>query len=361
MVIAEIDPGNVLTGCRQTMGLPNSPDASVEDTLLAALLRRSAGNLCPCSRTALRAALLESLQYLVEDGDTLSDRIDLIIEGLIVGGDLLELSEVATDDPAVKGTWVFAAPPSYVVRPGGSIFLTGVVPDQDTFLPQSLASRITYEGLTRLIVPKPEEDLADELREHGLQELPEILWLKTPGPEAAEDMLNAMERRLESLPRSGTVENLQILDPVQRVTYYPGRWTSPKTQTGTFVARRPQDYGAPIWCFVRLDNGVTDRVLDLPLRKTRWRGCDVAWHLQMAIDHCRNYSQLYRRRRIDDDVRLDFFSPLPQWSQRRLMIFGCPVPRENSLMSYILPAAEAGPEERFLQERLWLARTDDSD
>ena len=361
MVIAEIEPRDVLTGFRQTMGLPDNLDASIEDTLLAALLRRSAGILCPCSRTALRAALVESLQYLDEDGDTLSDRIDLIIEGLIVGGDLLELGDVATDDPAVKGTWVFAAPPCYVARLGGSIFLTGVVPDQDTFLPQSLASRITYEGLTRLIVPEPEEDLAGELREHGLQELPEIVWLKTPRPEAAEDMLNAMERRLESLPRSGTVENLKILDPVQRVTYYRGRWTTPKTQTGTFVARRPQDYGAPIWCFVRLDNGVPDRVLDLPLRKTRWRGCDIAWHLQMAIDHCRNNPQLYRRRLVDGGLRLYFFSPLPQWSQRRLMIFGRCVARENSLMSYILPAAEAKPEERFLRERLWLACTDDSD
>ena len=361
MVIAEIEPRDVLTGCRHTMGLLDGPDASIEDTLLAALLRRSAGILCPCSRTALRAALLESLQYLDKDGDTLSDRIDLIIEGLIVGGDLLELSEVATDDPAVKGTWVFAAPPSYVVRPGGSIFLTGVVPDQDTFLPQSLASRITYEGFTRVILPEPEKDLASELRDHGLQELPENVWLKTPKPEAADDMLNAMESHLDSLPRSGTVKDLQILDPAQRVTYYPGRWITPRTQTGTFVARRPQDYGAPIWCFVRLDDGVLDRVLDLPLRKTRWRGCDVAWHLQMAIDHCRNNPQLYRHRRIDGGVRLDFFSPLPQWSRRRLMIFGHSVPPKNSLMSYILPSAEAEPEERFLRERLWLARTDDSD
>lgn len=361
MVIAEVEPRDVLAVCRQTMGLPDSLDTSVEDPLLAALLRRSAGIFCPCSRTALRVALLESLKYLDENEDTLSDRTDLIIDGLIVGGDLLELSEVATDDPAVKGTWVFAAPPSYVTRPGGSIFLAGIVPDQDTFLPHSLASRITYEGFTRVIVPEPEEDLTGKLHEYGLQELSENVWLKTPNPEAAEDMLNAMERRLESMPRSGAVEDLQILDPAQRVTYYRGRWIAPKTQTGTFVARRPQDYGAPIWCFARLANGIPDRILDLPLRKTRWRGCDVAWHLQMAIDHCGNNPQLYRHRRIDCGVRLDFFSPLPQWSQRRLMIFGYPIPRENSLMSYILPAAEAGPEECFLRERLWLARTDDSD
>ena len=360
MVIAKIEPEDVLSGCRQTLGLPVTPDISIDETLLAALLRRSAGILCPCSRTTLRAALLESLQYLEKEESSLSDRIDSVIEGLIVGGDLLERSDVATDDPAVKGTWVFAAPPSYVVRSGGSVFLTGIVPDQDTFLPQFLASRIIHEGVTRVIVPEPEEDLAAELREQGMQELSENVWLKSPKAEAAEDMLNGMTRRLASQPPSGTIGDLQILDPAQSVTYYRGRWITPKTQSGTFIARRPQDYGAPIWCFTELEHGTTVRLLDLPLRKTRWRGCDVAWHLQMAIDHCRNTPQLYRRRHANDGVRLDFFSPLPQWSQRRLMIFGYPVPRENCLISYWLPAAEAETEERFLQERLWLVRTEDS-
>lgn len=361
MTITVIEPEDVLAGCRQTLGLPDTGDASISDTLLAALLRHNAGILCPCSRTTLRAALLESLQYLSEDEDALPGRIDAVIEGMIVGGDLLELSDVAIDDPAVKGTWVFVAPPSYISRPGGSTFLTGIVRDQDTYLPHTLASRIIYEGFNRIIVPDPDEDLAGELRGLGLQQLSEAVWLKAPKAGTAEDMLNGMERRLESQAQSGTIDDLQILDPAQLVTYYRGRWITPKTQTGTFVARRPQEYGAPIWCFVRLTEGVSDRLLDLPLRKSRWRGCDVAWHMQMAIDHCRHDPQLYRRSRADGSVRLDFFSPLPQWSQRRLMIFGRSVPRESSLMSFILPAAEAEPEEQFLRDRLWLSPTDDSD
>lgn len=361
MVIAEIEPEEVIAGCRQALGLSASPQASFDDTLLAALLRRSAGMLCPCSRATLRGALLESLQYLDKDESSLSERIDAVIEGLIIGGDLLELSEVATIDPAVKGTWVFAAPPSYVIRLGGSIFLTGVVPDQDALLPPSLTSRIVYEGCTRVIAPRAGEDLPGELRDHGLQELSENVWLKSPRPETAESSLTAMERQLASQPRSGTVEELHVLDSAQPVTYYRGRWTVPKKQTGTFVARRPQDYGAPIWCFAALEDGILVRVLDLPLKKTRWRGCDAAWHLQMAIDYCRGAPQLYRRCRASDGVRLDFFSPLPAWSQRRLMILGRPIPREKSLISYRLPADEAETEERFLQERLWLTRTDDSD
>ena len=361
MVISEIQASQVLTGCRKTLGLPANPDSPVDDTLLAAMLRRSAGILCPCSRTALRGALIESLQYLGEEEGSLSDRIDDAIEGLIIGGDLLELNDVSTDDPSVKGTWVFAAPPSFVVRPGGMIFLIGVVPDHDTFLPLSLASRVRYEGFTRILVPCPDEDLPGELSDFGLHELSERVWLRSPKAQSPDGLITGMEHRLESQPRSGTMENLEILDPVKPVTFYRGRWTVPKTQTGTFVARRPQDFGAPIWCFVRLTNGISERLVDLPVTRSRWRGCDVAWYLQMAIDYSRGNPQRYRRRRTDAGVRLDFFSPLPQWSQRRLMIFGQPVPREKSLLSYVLPGTQAETEEKFLRDRLWLVRSEDSD
>src|SRR5262249_33559274 len=129
---------------------------------------------------------------------------------------------------------------------------------------------------------------------------------------------------------------------------------------GTFVARRPQEFGAPIWCFAALESGAPVRVLDLPSEKTRWRACDVAWHLQMAIDYHRGAPQRYRRRRTSEGICLDFFSPLPEGLERRLMIFGRPVARENSLMSYRLSAAEVETEERFLQKRLWLLRSEDS-
>ena len=215
MVIVKIEPDDVIAGCRKTLGLPPETESPIDDTLLAALLRRSAGIHCPCSRATLRASLLESLQYLSPDEASLSERIDAIIEGLMVVGELLELNDVTTEDSAVRGTWVFAAPPSYIVRPGGSVFLTGIVADQDAFLPQPLASRIVYEGFTRVISPEPDEDLSGELREQGLQSLPESVWLKSPKAETAGDMLSAMERRLEAQPPSGAINDLQILDPAQ--------------------------------------------------------------------------------------------------------------------------------------------------
>ena len=361
MVIARVTADNVLTVSRQTLGLAESANDPLDDVILACLVRRSAGMHCPCSRTTLRFSLLEALQYLAKDERLLSERVDESIESLIVGGDLLELNDVATDDPAVKGTWLFAAPPTFVVRPSGSIFLLGVVPDQETFLPPSLTSRISYEGCARVIASARDDSLHAELRERGLHELSNDAWLRTPRPGSADEMLKGVTTRLAAQPPSGAIGDLRILDSTLPVTYYRERWTNPNNQSGCFVARRPQEFGPSIWCFVTLEGGSVVRLLDLPYGKTRWRGCDVAWHLQMAIDRCSGNPQLYRGRSGGRHAHLDFFSPLPMWSQRRLMIIGSVVPPKNCLMSYRLPLAEAKTEERFLREQLWLARASDSD
>jgi hypothetical protein len=358
MVITEIQPTDVLADCRRTLDLPAAAGTVIDDRLLAALLRRSAGMNCPCSRATLRSSLVESLQQLSGDDSLLWDRIEEITDSLIVVGDLLELSDVVTDDPGAKGTWVYAAPPGFVVRPSGSIFLIGVVPDQDAFLPEGVGSRVIYEGFTRLIVQQSGEDLPAELREQGLQELTEPVWLKCPKPETVQDMVSALERRLTSQPPTGSIGDLQILDSAQPITYYRGRWTTPKHHTGDFIARRPQEFGAPIWCFVTLQDGVPRRLLDFPLKNARWRGCDEAWHVQMALDRQHGHPQFYRRQPADDGIRLDFFSPLPLWAQRRLMIFGRSTPAQKCLMSYWLPVGEAKVEERFLQDRLWLSASD---
>ena len=360
-MIERVTPSEVLAGCRHTLGLSEPSDGSIDDALLAALLRRSAGIHCPCSRATLRASVLECTQTLAADEASLSQRIDDTIETLTVGGDLLEFDDVVIEDSDVRQTWVFAAPPGFVIRPNGTAFIFGVVPDQDTFLPSSLSTRVLQDGFTRSIEPLKGEGLAGELREQGLQELSEQAWLRSPKDESPDDMLRRVERFLAHQTPIITIADLKILDPVWPVTYYPGRWVAPTNQTGIFVARRPQEFGAPMWCLVRLEDGAPVHLLDLPFEKTRWRACDTAWHLQMAIDHCRHQPQQYRRRPETHGVRFDFFSPLPQWSQRRLMIFGSPVPRDRCLLSYLVPSAQAETEERFLQTRLWLSHTVDSE
>ena len=360
-MIERIMASEVLAGCRLILGLSEQRDGLIDDVLLAALIRRSAGMHCPCSRATLRASVLECTQGLADDDASRSQRIDDTIEALTVGGDLLELHDVMTEDSDVRQTWVFAAPPGFVVRPNGTAFIFGVVPDQDAFLPSSLGDRVQYEGFTRSIEARTDEDLADELREQGLQEMSESAWLKGPKPESPNEMLSRADRCLERKRSITSIDNLKILDLTRPVIYYPDRWVAPTNQTGRFVARRPQEFGAPMWCLVRLEDGVPARLLDIPFEKTRWRACDMAWHLQMAIDHCHHQPQQYRRSLVTLGVRFDFFSPLPQWAQRRLMVFGNPVPPERSLLAYVVPSAQAEMEEEFLQSKLWLTPTADSE
>ena len=356
-MIERLTAGEVLAGTCHALGQGDG----LTDVLLAALVRRSAGMHCPCSRATLRASVLDCTQALADEDDSRSQRIDDTIEALTVGGDLLELHDVVTEDSDVRETWVFAGPPGFVVRPNGTAFIFGVVPDQDTFLPPSLGDRLRYEGWTRSIDVRADEYLAAELREQGLQEMSEGAWLRGAKPELPDEMLSRANRCLERQPSISAIDNLKILDSARPVTYYPDRWVVPKNQSGTFVARRPQEFGAPMWCLVRLRDGVPLRLLDVPFEKTRWRACDTAWHLQMAVDHCRHQPQQYRRSFGTCGVRFDFFSPLPQWAQRRFMIFGNPMPPERSLLAYIVPNTQAETEEKFLQSKLWLTPSADSE
>ena len=359
-MIKSVSKSDVLSESRRVLGLPDQGDGDIDGVLLAALLRRSAGIHCPCSRATLRASVLECTQALAADEAHRSQFIDDTIEALTVGGDLLELDDIVTEDTNVCQTWVFAAPPSFVIRPNGTAFVFGVVPDQDTFLPPSLGARVLYNSFTRSIEPREDENLADRLQEQSLQRISENIWFKPPRDEQPKDFLSRVDKSLVRRPPITSIDNFKILDSTRPVTYYPDRWITPTNHTGMFVTRRPQEFGAPMWCMIRLEDGAPTRLLDLPFEKTRWRACDTAWHIQMAIDHCRGCPQQYRLHSRPSGVRFDFFSPLPQWAQRRLMVFGNSVPRERCLFSYLVPNNQAKAEEEFLRSRLWLSRTDES-
>lgn len=355
MVITEISRDEVLKAGREMLGLSALSESFTDDTMLAALLRRAAGILCPCSPSTLAAAVLEGLQYVISETTVVAKRLSAVTEGLIISGDLLELSQVTIDDPAVKGTWVFAAPPSFVERNSGSVFVIGIAKDEATPLPASLSERLIYEGALRVLIPEPSENLPSVLRDLGLLELSKSAWLKAPRLESATELRDGMLSRLAAQPPSGLVSDVSVLDPGRPVAYYSDRWIKPKDESGNYLARRPQAYGAPLWGLASLTDGAITKFLDFPLKGIRWRGCDAAWHLQMAIDSCRGTPQTYRRRQTQGGTWLDFFSPLPLWAQRRLAVVGRSAPPEKCLFSYWIPERELASEEAFLQERLWLA------
>jgi hypothetical protein len=354
-MITQISANELLVAAREQLGIPAS--SAIDETMLAAMVRRAAGIHCPCSLATLTAAVVESLAYLTDASAELEERVRATGEGLVVLGDLLELSQVTVDDPNAKGTGVFSAPPGFIVRPSGSVFLVGIVPDEANPLPASLSCRIECNGAARLLTPAQEETLPSVLRELGLREISVSGWLKPPKAVSAIALRDDYLSRLSAQPPSGEITDVSILVPDRAVEYYRRRWAPPEHHTGEFVARRPQAYGGALWGFAHLESGNVTQFLDFPLKGTRWRGCDLAWHLQMAIDQTRGTPQKYRKRPAANGVYLDFFSPIPLWAERRLCIVGRVIAPEHCLLSYWVPEREIATEETHLQEYLWLKAT----
>src|SRR5690606_8050599 len=131
--------------------------------------------------------------------------------------------------------------------------------------------RVEYAGHVRRLRPlSANEDLRGELRQLGLIELSSDMWLKQPKRRSALEWLAAADRVLDAALPSRDIPGLLLLDPAKPVQYYRGRWTEPKNQTGRFVARRRQAYGADLWCYIQVTNGHPERLIDLPQQVSQW-------------------------------------------------------------------------------------------
>jgi hypothetical protein len=321
---------------------------------LAGALRRAASYLCPCSSATLVRAVVRPLRGLVPDLDKAKELAEETLEAMISHGDVLEQREFQDGTPTAR-VLLYAAPASFVVRQSGLVVLLGVAADQLSPLPSELEHRIEYLGHVRRLSPSPAtEDLRNELRQLGLLELSSDAWLKGPKSGTASQTVASSDRALDVVPPSRDIPGLLLLDPTKPVRYYRGRWIEPKAQKGRFVARRQQAYGADLWCYVQLTRGHPERMIDLPQRASRWRGCDEAWHLQMAIDAQRGSPQRFRVTSSGDAVVLEFFSPTPAWARRRWDAIGEPVTSAGSLFAYRIPKTEIEEERRFAREALWL-------
>lgn len=321
---------------------------------LAGALRRAASYLCPCSAATLVRAVVGPLRGLVPDLDQTRELVEETLDAMISHGDVLEEPEVQDNFPSAR-VLLYAAPASFIVRQSGLVVLLGVAVDQLSPLPSELERRIQYLGHVRRLTPCSEnEDLRGDLRQLGLIELTADTWLKAPKHAGPAQLVTATNRTLDAVAPSRDIPGLLLLDPTKPVRYYRGRWAEPKAQTGRFVARRKQAYGADLWCYVQLTKGQPERMIDFPSQGSRWRGCDEAWHLQMAIDAQRGSPQRFRVTSSGDAVVLEFLSPVPAWARRRWDAIGEPLPRGGSLFRYRIPKAEIDEERRFARDALWL-------
>ncbi|EGY00302.1 hypothetical protein AZA_90707 [Nitrospirillum viridazoti Y2] len=351
MVTADVVAGLA----RASLGLPPTP-ADLNEPYIAAALRRLAGFLCPESPRTLLRAMVDSHRGLVNNEDAFAEQVEEVIETLVAIGDLLELGDVALEGEKVRSTWLVAAPPAFVARESGSVFVLGLSTDEQTPLPTEMRSRVTVDRVIRLIEPQHAEDLGAALRELGLRELSSAGWLRTPRHVDAAGLLASYGAKLAACSRSGEVPDLLVLDGGRNIRSYRRRWTLPGSLTGCFVVRRPQTFGADLWGYAELRDGNAQKLLDLPLSGERWRGCDAAWRIQMAIDAFTGRPQEYRLGAADGGSRFDFFSPIPSWARRRLAVIGREIEPAGCLLSFLVPTCEVAAEEAFLNELLYLAR-----
>lgn len=349
-------PSQVSASAIYSLGLGQADVDLFSSEALAASLRRAASFLCPAAPGHIVRAVAEVLDGLPGYSDDTRDQLSSLVDALVGYGDLLELE----GDGAGGARRLYLGAPAFVMRRSGACLLVGIRPDGANLTADDLAALIEYEGHARF-VPSCGE-LGEMLAASGLTELSADQWLRVPRRTAASELVGEYGRRLQAAGDSGDIENPRILDPATPVTFYRGRWRSPgKTDAGDFIARRPQAYGADLWCYARLAGGRITRLVDFPPRGSLLPGADEAWRLQSAIDAAAGHSQQVRVRdsAAPGRVIMDFFSPIPSWAQRRLDIIGTPLLRgPAALFSYSLPAAETAEELGFLASMLWITSND---
>jgi hypothetical protein len=327
----------------------SSPEA------LAAALRRAAGFLCPCPANTLIRAVTQALYRLLEDDGDLRDMVEGMLEALVAHGDLFESRDVTPEKSLDGGVLIYTATPSFVYRESGDVLLLGVIPDQVSPLPNNIQKHIEYENHVRRIPAGVTSDLKSYLSHLGLIELSYNAWLKAPPDEHAVHHFDRLERMLDKAPPSGDIPGLTLLDPASSVRYYKGRWFEPGNRSGHFVSRRPQTYGADLWCYVEVDGGQPQKLLDLPISGSRFRGCDEAWGLQSAIDAMGGHPQQFQVSPGPNSTHIvKFFSPVPMWANRRWDSIGQRAIPDRCLFSYRFPDREIEEELNFARQKLWL-------
>jgi hypothetical protein len=319
------------------------------DALTAALLRRAASARCPCPRGALVDALVESLAGLAPDAIAERGNLNRILDELLATGDLIELGH----DGGLP--LIFVGPPRYVLRRETTLVMGGLAETGLPLSPElrtSLASRHAY----RLLLESTEETEA-LLRDLGFFEYPMDAWTSLPELETPASLLHKVDDRLAVAARSGDIPELTILDRGAPVANYRARWCPPSDQTGRYVGRRPQKWGAPRWCVVEVDRGLPVCFIDLPAVDGRFRACDEAWWIQFAMDALDGHAQeLGVGRTIGDRRTVSVRMPLPEWAVRRLLLAGDLTASSETgyLFSYAVWLDELDEEVRFLKDRLWV-------
>lgn len=333
----------------EQFGLPPEIALNSEEAIAAAL--RGAGSfLCPTSPVRLRSRVSASLSPLVEIDDAV---VESTLDRIVAHGDLA-LRDRA--DSSQGRSELFLGVPAFVPRVSGRFLLLGVRPNGEDLVSETLHRRFAFDRYVRTLTREPGEPLEAELSAEGLSCITEAAWLRAPAATSAPDHIALSLASLQAASPSGPIQGLRIIDPSSDVRFYKGRWRQPKPIDGGYaVGRRPQAFGADLWCLVELSRGAPLRFVDLPL-DGRGLGADVAWRLQAAIDASLGHPQVIRVGDMDlDRTRVDIFSPIPSWLQRRWDAVARGSTRgAGALQSWAFLNAELEEEVEFAQGYMWV-------
>lgn len=336
------------------LGLDPNHYAATSLEVLAASVRRAIALTGPVRRRSIIRMVTGAFDGLVEDDSEIEQRVEMVVDQLLDFGDLAEVAEENELTGAVR-SFLHPAPPSFVRRKSGSVLLLGIASDNTLPIPDRLREQVYFRGCARILREEGNEDRCSYLEELGFVELSHDTWLRGPQRCTAREHLDELNAHLDGAPSADRIPELSILDPEKPVNYYKGRWTSPTSQTGRFVARRPQKYGSRLWCFVELSAGCPRRLLDLPLDYGMARGCDEAWRLSAAIDAVRGTPQRCGLTwKPGGQVLLELFGPVPRWAERRWHFLGEQVAVRGAFPAFALPEEEADEELKYIREELWL-------
>jgi hypothetical protein len=333
----------------EALGLAAATSAS---ELLKPALRRAAFILAPASRADLIRFVAEPLALL----GVARDLVEETLEELITYGDILEMRKLDSDDWDAPPYVLRPAPPSFVQRPDGTIIILGIAGALPTPLTAELAQRVEARGPVRVLAEEDDRSLTAHLRLLGLTALSESAWLRMPTAETAHNHLHRWTQQLSAVEETpGGIPDLEILDFTRPIRFYAGRWAAPgASTTGTFIARRPQLFGARLWSIVEFNQGIARRLIDFYEDEERQRPCDIAWRIQAAIDAINGRPQQVRVRPASSGCTFDFFSPLPAFAERRLILTGNKTPGVRCLYSFQMEDRHVAAERAALETHLWM-------
>jgi hypothetical protein len=322
--------------------------------VLGALIRKTASFECPCPPAALAKSVFRLLEPICP-GDTLKDIVRGTINSVTSYGDLVETHE--SSDTA-SNFYLYLAAPSFLQVSDTLFLLFGVTPDGEDMTPPDLRQKVEPVMYSRRLAAQDAKECRDTLLQAGFESLKLDSWLRCPSRRPASELIALYDDALLKSGPPGVPEDVILIDPSQSVSYYKGRWTKLKKQTGRFIGRRSQTYGAQLWCYLEVSNGVVTRLLDFPLFETHWRAFDEAWHLLQAMDAASGHPQGFRVRKASQkgSAAMDLFSPVPTWATRKWDAVGLRTMPNSSLMSYIFPEKQIDAECTFAAQRMWLKR-----